>query len=79
MDVDVLAGTVRQVRGATLEVVEIAAAGRFGVDDAKEVAQTGVDHVCVGDLVDGAVTFRLALEVARALPRQPALVPAQRA
>jgi nicotinate-nucleotide pyrophosphorylase (carboxylating) len=79
MDVDVLAGTVRQVRASTMERVEIAAAGRFALDDAKEVAQTGVDHVCVEDLVDGAVTFRLALEVARSLPRQPALVPAQRA
>jgi nicotinate-nucleotide pyrophosphorylase (carboxylating) len=79
MDVDVLAGTVRQVRASTMERVEIAAAGRFTLDDAKEVAQTGVDHVCVEDLADGAVTFRLALEVARPLPRQPALVPAQRA
>jgi nicotinate-nucleotide pyrophosphorylase (carboxylating) len=66
MDVDVLAGTVRQVRGATLEVVEIAAAGRFGLDDAKEVAQTGVDHVCVVDLAGGEASFRCALEVTRA-------------
>jgi nicotinate-nucleotide pyrophosphorylase (carboxylating) len=87
MDVDVLAGTVRQVRASTMERVEIAAGGRFALDDAKEVAQTGVDHVCVEDLADGpllgAVTFRLALEVARplarALPKQVALVPAQRA
>jgi nicotinate-nucleotide pyrophosphorylase (carboxylating) len=88
MDVDVLAGTVRQVRASTMERVEIAAGGRFALDDAKEVAQTGVDHVCVEDLADGsllgAVTFRLALEVARplaraAVPNQLALVPAQRA
>ena len=74
MHPDVLAGTVRQVRAATMERVEIAAAGRFGLDDAKDVAQTGVDHLCVDDLATGAVTFRLALEVTRARP----LVPAQR-
>jgi nicotinate-nucleotide pyrophosphorylase (carboxylating) len=68
MDVDVLAGTVRQVRAATLEQVEIAAAGRLVLDDAKEVAQTGVDHVCVADLVGGEVNFRLALEVTRVRP-----------
>jgi nicotinate-nucleotide pyrophosphorylase (carboxylating) len=68
MDVDVLAGAVRQVRGATLEQVEVAAAGRLTLDDAKEVAQTGVDHVCVADLVGGEVSFRLALEVTRVAP-----------
>ena len=50
MDPDMLAGTVRQVRASTLEHVEIAAAGRFTLDDAKEFAQTGVDHLCLDDL-----------------------------
>jgi nicotinate-nucleotide pyrophosphorylase (carboxylating) len=78
MDPDMLAGTVRQVRAATMEHVEVAAAGRFTLEDAKEFAQTGVDHVCVDDLLTGAVTFRLALEVGSAAAG-PALVPAQRA
>jgi nicotinate-nucleotide pyrophosphorylase (carboxylating) len=76
MDADMLAGTVRQVRASTMEHVEIAAAGRFTLDDAKEYAQTGVDHLCVDDLLTGAVTFRLALEVTGSRPRPPALVPA---
>jgi nicotinate-nucleotide pyrophosphorylase (carboxylating) len=74
MDPDTLAGTVRQVRGCTLETVEIAATGRFTLDDAKEFAQTGVDHLAVEALTAGGVCFRLALEITR--PR-PALVPAQ--
>jgi hypothetical protein len=41
-----------------------------------------VDHLCVDDLLSGAVTFRLALEVTGAPARKeigpPALVPAQR-
>jgi nicotinate-nucleotide pyrophosphorylase (carboxylating) len=74
MDADALAGTVRQVRAATLETVEIAASGRFTVDDAKEFAQTGVDHLAIEDLTAGGACFRMAL----AIPRSgPALVPAQ--
>src|SRR3954462_12567123 len=45
MDVDVLPGPVRQARAATLEPVEIAAAGGIALEDAKEFAQTGVDHI----------------------------------
>jgi nicotinate-nucleotide pyrophosphorylase (carboxylating) len=88
MDADMLAGTVRQVRASTMERVEIAAAGGFTLEDAKEFAQTGVDHLCVDDLLTRAVTFRLALQVTRSLARipppepvlveAPALVPAQR-
>jgi nicotinate-nucleotide pyrophosphorylase (carboxylating) len=74
MDADTLAGTVRQVRASTLEPVEIAASGRFTLDDAKEFAQTGVDHLAVEDLTAGGACFRLALEIPR--PR-PALVPPQ--
>jgi hypothetical protein len=73
-----LAGTVRQVRASTMERVDVAAAGRFVLGDAKEFAQTGVDHLCVDDLLSSAVTFRLALEVTRPAARRPALVPAQR-
>ncbi len=75
MDVDVLAGAVRQVRGATLEPVEIAAAGIRDVHDAKEVAQAGVDHVVVGPLAGGGPRFRCSLEPTR--PRV-ALLPQQR-
>jgi nicotinate-nucleotide pyrophosphorylase (carboxylating) len=74
MDPDVLAGAVRQIRAATLEQVEIAAADSFGLDDAKEFAQTGVDHLCVDDLTVGGDTFRAGLDLPR--PR-PALVPVQ--
>jgi nicotinate-nucleotide pyrophosphorylase (carboxylating) len=74
MDADTLAGTVRQVRAATLETVEIAATGWFTLDDAKEYAQTGVDHLCVEDLSAGGPRLRLSLELPR--PR-PALIPAQ--
>jgi nicotinate-nucleotide pyrophosphorylase (carboxylating) len=75
MDADTLAGTVRQVRAATLEAVEIAAAGVFGLEDAKEVAQTGVDHLFVTGLAGGGPGFRCALEPARALVD---LLPGQR-
>jgi nicotinate-nucleotide pyrophosphorylase (carboxylating) len=74
MDADTLAGTVRQVRASTLETVEIAATGWFTLDDAKEYAQTGVDHLCVEDLAAGGPALRLSLELPR--PR-PALVPVQ--
>ena len=74
MDADALAGTVRQARASTLEPVEIAAAARFTLDDAKEYAQTGVDHLAIEDLMAGGVCFRLALEIPK--PRA-ALVPAQ--
>jgi nicotinate-nucleotide pyrophosphorylase (carboxylating) len=74
MDPDALAGTVRQVRAATLEHVEIAASARFSLDDAKEFAQTGIDHLAIENLTAGGVSFRLALEIPR--PRA-ALVPAQ--
>ena len=75
MDVDVLAGTVRQVRAATLEPVEIAVAGGIGLDDAKEFAQTGVDHILVRPLAGGGPRFRCALEPTRPVVR---LVPEQR-
>jgi nicotinate-nucleotide pyrophosphorylase (carboxylating) len=74
MDADAIAGTVRQIRASTLEPVDIAALGRFTLDEAKEFAQTGVDHLAVEDLTAGGVSFRLALEIPR--PR-PALVPVQ--
>jgi nicotinate-nucleotide pyrophosphorylase (carboxylating) len=74
MDADTLAGAVRQVRASTLESVEIAATGWFIIEDAKEYAQTGVDHLCVEDVTGGGPGFRLALELPR--PR-PALVPLQ--
>jgi nicotinate-nucleotide pyrophosphorylase (carboxylating) len=74
MDADTLAGAVRQVRASTLEPVEIAATGWFTVDDAKEYAQTGVDHLCVEELTAGGPSLRLALQLPR--PR-PALVPVQ--
>jgi nicotinate-nucleotide pyrophosphorylase (carboxylating) len=74
MDADTLAGTVRQVRACTLETVEIAVVGWFTVEDAKEYAQTGVDHLCVEDLTAGGPSFRLAFELQR--PRPP-LVPVQ--
>jgi nicotinate-nucleotide pyrophosphorylase (carboxylating) len=74
MDADTLAGTVRQVRTSTLETVEIAASGRFSRDDAKEFAQTGVDHLAIENLTAGGFCFRLALEIPR--PRA-ALVPPQ--
>jgi nicotinate-nucleotide pyrophosphorylase (carboxylating) len=74
MDADTLAGTVRQVRASTLETVEIAAIGWFTLEDAKECAQTGVDHLCVEDLTAGGPSFRLAFDLQR--PR-PALVPVQ--
>lgn len=75
MDVDVLAGTVRQVRRATLEPVEIAVTGGIGLDDAKEFAQTGVDHILVPPLAGGGPRFRCALEPTRPVIR---LVPEQR-
>ncbi|MGZ4650807.1 MAG: nicotinate-nucleotide diphosphorylase [Kineosporiaceae bacterium] len=74
MDPDTLAGAVRQVRASTLEPVEIAAVGALTLDDAKDYAQTGVDHLCVADLTARGPRFRLTLEIPR--PR-PALVPAQ--
>jgi nicotinate-nucleotide pyrophosphorylase (carboxylating) len=74
MDADTLAGTVRQVRASTLEQVEIAAIGWFPLEDAKEYAQTGVDHLCVEELTAGAPSLRLALELPR--PRL-ALLPQQ--
>jgi nicotinate-nucleotide pyrophosphorylase (carboxylating) len=74
MDADMLAGTVRQVRACTLETVEIAATGAFTLDDAKDYAQTGVDHLCVEDLATGGAGLRLSVELPR--PR-PALVPVQ--
>ncbi|HVN11077.1 MAG TPA: nicotinate-nucleotide diphosphorylase (carboxylating) [Kineosporiaceae bacterium] len=74
MDPDVLAGAVRQVRAATLEPVEIAAVGSLTLDEAKEYAQTGVDHLCVPELTACRPSFHAAMEIAR--PR-PVLVPAQ--
>jgi nicotinate-nucleotide pyrophosphorylase (carboxylating) len=74
MDADTLAGTVRQVRASTFETIEIAASGRFSLDDAKEFAQTGVDHLAIEDLTVRAALLRLALEIPR--PR-PELVPPQ--
>jgi nicotinate-nucleotide pyrophosphorylase (carboxylating) len=75
MDVDVLAGAVRQVRAATLEPVEIAVAGTIALDDAKEFAQTGVDHILVSPQTGGGPCFRCALEPTRPSIR---LVPEQR-
>jgi nicotinate-nucleotide pyrophosphorylase len=74
MDAGGLAGTVRQVRASTLEPVELAASGRFTLDDAKEFAQTGVNHLAIEGLTAGGGCFRLALEIFR--PR-PTLVPPQ--
>jgi nicotinate-nucleotide pyrophosphorylase (carboxylating) len=76
MDPDTLAGTVRQVRASTLETVEIAATGAYTLDEAKDYAQTGVDHLCVEELAAGVAGLRLALELPR--PRA-ARVPLQQA
>lgn len=73
MDVDVLAGAVRQARAATRERVEIAASGRVPLADAKEYAQTGVDHI----YVEGLTGTPGVLEVSLLVPRLLA-VPAQR-
>jgi nicotinate-nucleotide pyrophosphorylase (carboxylating) len=75
MDADELAGTVRQVRAATLETVEIAAAGTIPLEEAKEVAQTGVDHLFVTGLAGGGPGFRLELQPARRPGPPPAPPP----
>ena len=64
MDVDALALAVRQVRAATTQPVEVAATGHFGLVSAVEVAATGVDHLYVDSLVQGAVGLDVRLVIA---------------
>jgi len=64
MDPDLLAGAVRQIRGATPEPVEIAASGVADLGTAKEYAQTGVDHLYVDSVTQQGSGLDLALVVA---------------
>jgi nicotinate-nucleotide pyrophosphorylase (carboxylating) len=64
MNPDVLAGAVRQIRAATPETVEIAASGVNDLGQAKEYAQTGVDHLYVDSLTQHATALDVAMVIA---------------
>jgi nicotinate-nucleotide pyrophosphorylase (carboxylating) len=64
MSPDVLAGAVRQIRAATPEPVEIAVSGVAGLDQAKDYAQTGVDHLYVDVVTQQASALEVAFVVA---------------
>jgi nicotinate-nucleotide pyrophosphorylase (carboxylating) len=59
-----LLATVRQIRTATSERVEIAASGAFDLDSAQDVARTGVDHLYVDSLVQDSTVLQIGLTIA---------------
>jgi nicotinate-nucleotide pyrophosphorylase (carboxylating) len=63
MSPEQLASAVRQIRAATDEHVEIAASGTFDLHQAKEYAQTGVDHLYVDTLVQGSTVLDVRLNI----------------
>lgn len=64
MTPQVLAGAVRQIRGATPEPVEIAASGVGDLSQAKDYGQTGVDHLYVDSLTQHSTALDVALVIA---------------
>ena len=63
MSPEQLGAAVRQIRAATDEHVEIAASGTFDLHQAKEYAQTGVDHLYVDSLVQGSTVLDVRLDI----------------
>ena len=63
MSPEQLAAAVRQIRSATSEHVEIAASGTFDLHQAKDYAQTGVDHLYVDTLVQGSTVLDVRFNI----------------
>jgi nicotinate-nucleotide pyrophosphorylase (carboxylating) len=64
MRLELLEATVRQIRAATAEHVEIAATGGFDLESATAVARTGVDHLYVDSLVHDSTVLQVGLTIA---------------
>jgi nicotinate-nucleotide pyrophosphorylase (carboxylating) len=63
MSVDLLAGTVRAVRGATTDRVEIEGTGGLTLERARAYGRTGVDYLSVGELTHSSPILDLALDL----------------